>query len=243
MAGIDMSKLERVNVDTEETTTSSANNSYPNVPVGSPMPITQNPQPNNSEIANTVSGGFNVGYKMASVGASFGKKSFTPMLVGNALQVIGTALQVYQNVRAEEELTKRYEDWTKMQTTTFIAAEQEKTARVHNIEETKRAQIQKDSEIRHHELYNELKKMELSYQKKDSELELQRTEMEHLYQMLNNTLNNLLEKHKAYQTAYIASNCNNAELKEQLNRTEDGINNFITQCFQYLQGKTDVRSE
>lgn len=230
MAGIDMSKLNKKHVDAEETTT------IPSSKVSVEMPVRSTPaQPQNSSEV-FVSPVFRAGM-------SVGSKAVSPLLVSSAIQVIRTALDVYQHVKAEKELTKRYEAWTKMKTATFIAAERGKTARVHEVEETKRAQIEHDSKVRHHELYNELKKMERSCQNKERELELQRTEMEHMYQTLNNMLNAALEAHKECRTAYFASNCNNAELKEQLNRTEERINQFMTQYFQYLQSKNGVRSE
>ena len=232
MAGIDMSKLNKKYVDAEETTTIP----FSEVSLEMPVPVPSTPaQPQNSSkgFVSPVSGAV----------MSVGSKAISPLLVSSAIQVIRTALDVYQHVKAEKELTRRYEAGTKMQTDTFIAAEEGKTDRVHEVEKTKRAQIKHDSKVRHHELYNELKKMERSYQNKEHELELQRTETEYFYQTVNCLLNYFLKEHEANRTAYFASNCNNAELKETLNKTEESINQLMAEYFQYLQSKNGVRSE
>lgn len=240
MAGIDLSHLKKVNVDAEEPTTS-INTSPSNIPVGSPMPITHNqPQNSSSELANMISGGFNVGTKAINVGASFAKKSFKPLMILTALDLIKTGIAVYQNVTADKQLTKRYEAWTKMQTDNFKVQKQTELEEVRESERSKRFKIQKDSEDRQLELYKKLKEMEDKYQKADKDLELQKNDMEHMYQTIDSVLDEVVESHKASRIAYFASNCNNAELKERLERDDEQINNFMKW---YLQIKAGVRGE
>lgn len=225
MAGIDISKLKDAQFDDEEPKKTSSDMPLPAVPVGSPAPIThRQSQGNAPACANSLGLAANVG----QYGFSVAKKSFKPMMIAsiatNVLDLCQTIAQVHQNIRAEEEATKRY----KIQADAFMGTQKEITARMHDAEETKRMQISKDYEHKLLSITKEMEAMKLAYQDKDKERGFRRDNLERDYQSLSQALDYFLTKCQSCQDEYIKSHCKNEKLLEQLDEAEQKIMTIIT---------------
>lgn len=225
MAGIDISKLKDAQFDDEEPKKTSSDMPLPAVPVGSPAPIThRQSQGNAPACANSLGLAANVG----QYGFSLAKKSFKPMMImsiaTDVLDLCQTIAQVHQNIRAEEEATKRY----KIQADAFMGTQKEITARMHDAEETKRMQISKDYDYKLLSITKEMEAMKLAYQDKDKERGFRRDNLEHDYQSLSQALDYFLTKCQSCQDEYIKSHCKNEKLLEQLDEAEQKIMTIIT---------------
>ena len=197
----------------------------PAVPVSSPAPIThRQSQGNVLARADSLGLAANVG----QYGLSVAKKSFKPMMIAsiatNVLDLCQTIAQVHQNIRAEEEATKRY----KIQADAFMGTQKEITARMHDAEETKRMQISKDYEHKLLSITKEMEAMKLAYQDKDKERGFRRDNLERDYQSLSQALDYFLTKCQSCQDEYIKSHCKNEKLLEQLDEAEQKIMTIIT---------------
>ena len=226
MAGIDISKLKDAQFDDEEPKKTSSDMPLPAVPVGSPAPIThRQSQGNVLARADSLGLAANVG----QYGLSVAKKSFKPMMIASiatdVLDLCQTIAQVHQNVRAEEEATKRY----KIQADAFMGTQKEITARMHDAEETKRMQISKDYEHKLLSITKEMEAMKLAYQDKDKERGVRRDNLERDYQLISQWLDYLLGRCKSLQNEYIESHCKDEGILEQLDKTEQKIVSIITQ--------------
>ena len=142
----------------------------------------------------------------------------------NVLDLCQTIAQVHQNIRAEEEATKRY----KIQADAFMSTQKEITARMHDAEETKRMQISKDYEHKLLSITKEMEAMKLAYQDKDKERGFRRDNLERDYQSLSQALDYFLTKCQSCQDEYIKSHCKNEKLLEQLDEAEQKIMTIIT---------------
>lgn len=225
MAGIDISKLKDAQFDDEEPKKTSSDMPLPAVPVSSPAPIThRQSQGNVLARADSLGLAANVG----QYGLSVAKKSFKPMMIAsiatNVLDLCQTIAQVHQNIRAEEEATKRY----KIQADAFMGTQKEITARMHDAEETKRMQISKDYDYKLLSITKEMEAMKLAYQDKDKERGFRRDNLEHDYQSLSQALDYFLTKCQSCQDEYIKSHCKNEKLLEQLDEAEQKIMTIIT---------------
>ncbi|WP_288285981.1 hypothetical protein [uncultured Megasphaera sp.] len=225
MAGIDISKLKDAQFDDEEPKKTSSDMPLPAVPVSSPAPIThRQSQGNVLARADSLGLAANVG----QYGLSVAKKSFKPMMIAsiatNVLDLCQTIAQVHQNIRAEEEATKRY----KIQADAFMGTQKEITARMHDAEETKRMQISKDYEHKLLSITKEMEAMKLAYQDKDKERGFRRDNLERDYQSLSQALDYFLTKCQSCQDEYIKSHCKNEKLLEQLDEAEQKIMTIIT---------------
>ena len=225
MAGIDISKLKDSQFDDEEPKKTSSDMPLPAVPVSSPAPIThRQSQGNVLARADSLGLAANVG----QYGLSVAKKSFKPMMIAsiatNVLDLCQTIAQVHQNIRAEEEATKRY----KIQADAFMGTQKEITARMHDAEETKRMQISKDYEHKLLSITKEMEAMKLAYQDKDKERGFRRDNLERDYQSLSQALDYFLTKCQSCQDEYIKSHCKNEKLLEQLDEAEQKIMTIIT---------------
>ena len=224
MAGIDISKLKDAQFDDEEPKKTSSDMPLPAVPVSSPAPIThRQSQGNVLARADSLGLAANVG----QYGLSVAKKSFKPMMIAsiatNVLDLCQTIAQVHQNIRAEEEATKRY----KIQADAFMGTQKEITARMHDAEETKRMQISKDYEHKLLSITKEMEAMKLAYQDKDKERGFRRDNLERDYQSLSQALDYFLTKCQSCQDEYIKSHCKNEKLLEQLDEAEQKIMTII----------------
>ena len=225
MAGIDISKLKDAQFDDEEPKKTSSDMPLHAVPVSSPAPIThRQSQGNVLARADSLGLAANVG----QYGLSVAKKSFKPMMIAsiatNVLDLCQTIAQVHQNIRAEEEATKRY----KIQADAFMGTQKEITARMHDAEETKRMQISKDYEHKLLSITKEMEAMKLAYQDKDKERGFRRDNLERDYQSLSQALDYFLTKCQSCQDEYIKSHCKNEKLLEQLDEAEQKIMTIIT---------------
>ena len=225
MAGIDISKLKDAQFDDEEPKKTSSDMPLPAVPVSSPAPIThRQSQGNVLARADSLGLAANVG----QYGLSVAKKSFKPMMIAsiatNVLDLCQTIAQVHQNIRAEEEATKRY----KIQADAFMGTQKEITARMHDAEETKRMQISKDYEHKLLSITKEMEAMKLAYQDKDKERGFRRDNLERDYQSISQAIDYFLTKCQSCQDEYIKSHCKNEKLLEQLDEAEQKIMTIIT---------------
>lgn len=225
MAGIDISKLKDAQFDDEEPKKTSSDMPLPAVPVSSPAPIThRQSQGNVPACANSLGLAANVG----QYGLSLAKKSFKPMMImsiaTDVLDLCQTIAQVHQNVRAEEEATKRY----KIQADAFVSTQKEITARMHDAEETKRMQISKDHDENLLSIAKEIEDMKRSYQDKDKERDIRRNKMEQDYQVISRSLDYLLGKCQSLQNEYIESHYKDERILEQLDKAEEKIVSIIT---------------
>lgn len=225
MAGIDISKLKDAQFDDEEPKKTSSDMPLPAVPVGSPAPIThRQSQGNAPACANSLGLAANVG----QYGLSVAKKSFKPMMIAsiatNVLDLCQTIAQVHQNIRAEEEATKRY----KIQADAFMGTQKEITARMHDAEETKRMQISKDYEHKLLSITKEMEAMKLAYQDKDKERGFRRDKLERDYQSISQALDWILARCQSLQDKYIESHCKDEKIMELLNHMEQQIVPIIT---------------
>lgn len=223
MAGIDISKLKDAQFDDEEPKKTSSDIPLPAVSVSSPAPIThRQSQGNAPACANSLGLAANVG----QYGLSLAKKSFKPMMImsaiSNAVDLCQTMLQVHQNIRAEEEATKRY----KIQADAFMGTQKEITARMHDAEETKRMQISKDHEKNLRSIAKEMEGMKLLYQDKDKERNLKRDQIEKDYHKISRIVDVLLEDCRLLQNEYRASKCTDENIWEKLNDTENQLISF-----------------
>lgn len=225
MAGIDISKLKDAQFDDEESKNTSSDTIFPAVPVSSPAPIMhRQSQGNVPALADSLGLATNVG----QYGLSVAKKSFMPMMIvdiaTNVLNLCQTIAQVYQNVRAEEEATKRY----KIQADAFMGTQKEITARMHDVEETKRLQILTDHEKNLRSITKEMEDTKLLYQDKDKERNFKRNQMEKAYHEISRIVDMILEDWQILQNKYRASNCKDEKILEQLNNVEQRIVSIVT---------------